>query len=253
MKNDEDEMDGYDEHPEDDEPEKVDEALFGSADFNFSFGEGKEIPSVVIVVAGLLMVSISAGILTYTEGFGVADEWNSKDWEKVDANVEVKLYWHSSGHRITDLPYTTWIWNYTVDDVLYDGEWTCYSDERHPECWQSSGYYRSSSHQIAYNPDNPSESDLHPGFTRQIFWGSIHWIGTVGFFFILGLLVLSTGLGKMLGISLPGIEKLEELTPTEEDEDYDIKDKLREKLKRDHPDDEENDDPAEPRESDFLP
>jgi hypothetical protein len=52
---------------------------------------------------------------------------------------------------------------------------------------------------------------------------------------------------------LPGIEKLEDLMPTEEDEDYDVKEKLLEKMKRDHPDDDEHDDPAAPRESDFLP
>ena len=78
-------------------------------------------------------------------------------------------------------------------------------------------------------------------------------MGVIGLFTLIGLLLFSTGVGKLLGISLPGIEKLEDLMPTEEDEDYDVKKKLLEKMKRDHPDDDEHDDPAAPRESDFLP
>ena len=34
------EMDDFDEHPEDDEPERENKALIGSATFEFSFGEG---------------------------------------------------------------------------------------------------------------------------------------------------------------------------------------------------------------------
>jgi len=52
-------------------------------------------------------------------------------------------------------------------------------------------------------------------------------LGVLGLFTLIGLLLFSTGVGKMLGIS-------------EEDED-------------DDENDDEHDDPAAPRESDFLP
>ncbi|PXF17850.1 MAG: hypothetical protein CXX73_06030 [Methanobacteriota archaeon] len=53
-----------------DEPEKRDEAVFGSAQFEFNFGEGKEVPTAVFLVVGLLMVSVCVAVFTYTEGFG---------------------------------------------------------------------------------------------------------------------------------------------------------------------------------------
>ena len=233
------EMDDYDEHPEDDE------ALFGSANFEFSFGEGKEVPTAVFLVAGLIIVGGCAALFTYTEGFGITDEWTSKDWVVVDADVHLEqVQNHFNQNR--------YVYNYNVDGVDYDGEWTCYTSEGTPTCFHRSTFY-TSHHQVSYNPDDPSESDIHPGFTRQIFWESVHWLGVIGVFTLVGLLLFSTGVGKLLGISLPGIEKLEDLMPTEEDEDYDVKEKLLEKMKRDHPDDDEHDDPAAPRESDFLP
>ncbi len=57
-----------------DEPEKRDEAVFGSAQFEFNFGEGKEVPTAVFLVVGLLMVSVCVAVFTYTEGFGATDE-----------------------------------------------------------------------------------------------------------------------------------------------------------------------------------
>ncbi len=216
--------DDYDEHPEDDEPEIEDEPLFGSANFEFSFGEGKEIPSVVIVIGGLLMLSISAGIFAYTEGFGVTDEWKSKDWEKVDSEIHQKHFFHDTGQRILSSN-TTWVWNYTVDGVLYQGEWVCYNSgsNRQPACFRSLSFY--SHHQVAYNPDNPSESDLHPGFTRQIFWESVHFLGLIGLFALIGLGVVMKGFSKMLGITLPGSSIIENMTPKPEEEGEDESEK----------------------------
>tara|TARA_B100001173_G_scaffold161629_1_gene139903 strand:- start:1805 stop:2578 length:774 start_codon:yes stop_codon:yes gene_type:complete len=217
MKNDI-EIDDYDEHPEDDEPEREDEALFGSANFEFSFGEGKEVPTAVYIVAGLIIMVVCGAIFTYTEGFGVMDEWNSKDWVKVDSEIQQKHFFHDTGQRILSSN-TTWVWNYTVDGVLYEGEWVCYNSgsNRQPACFRSVSFY--SHHQVAYNPDNPSESDLHPGFTRQIFWESVHFLGLIGLFALIGLGVTMKGLSKMLGISLPGSKIIENLIPKPEEED----------------------------------
>jgi hypothetical protein len=57
-------------------------------------------------------------------------------------------------------------------------------------------------------------------------------LGVIGLLTLIGLLLFSTGVGKMLGISIP-------IHMGEEEE------------KDDH--DKEDDDPAAPRESDFLP
>jgi hypothetical protein len=57
-------------------------------------------------------------------------------------------------------------------------------------------------------------------------------LGVIGLFTLIGLLLFSTGVGKMLGISMP--------IHMDEDEDEDD-------------DDKEHDDPAAPLESDFLP
>ena len=198
------EIDDYDEHPEDDEPEQEDEALFGNANFEFSFGEGKEVPTAVFIVAGLIIMGACGAIFTYTEGFGVMDEWNSKDWVVVDADVDVEERFKFNQNK--------YAYNYTVDGVVYDGEWTCYTSDGTPACWLDYGTY-TSHHQVTYNPDDPSESDMHPGFTRQIFWESVHWLGVIGAFTLVGLLLFSTGVGKLLGISLPT------LNPDDEDED----------------------------------
>lgn len=217
------EMDDYDEHPEDDEPEQ--EALFGedNANLEFNFAEGKEVPTTVYIVAGLIIMGACAGLFTYTEGFGVMDEWNSKDWVRVDANVDRDSDW------IAQVRVHTYAYNYTVDGIEYDGEWFC-SEEGTPKCFL---YYESyTHHQVSYNPDDHSESDFHPGFTRQIFWQSVDWLGVVGLFTLIGLLIFSIGVGKMLGISMP--------INMDEDEDEDD-------------DNKEHDDPAAPRESDFLP
>ena len=116
------EMDDYDEHPEDDEPEHEDEALFGSANFEFSFGEGKEVPTVVFLVAGLIIVGGCAALFTYTEGFGITDEWTSKDWVVVDADVHLEqVQNHFNQNR--------YVYNYNVDGVDYDGEWICYTSD----------------------------------------------------------------------------------------------------------------------------
>ena len=56
-------------------------------------------------------------------------------------------------------------------------------------------------------------------------------MGVLGLFTLIGLLLFSTGVGKILGISMP--------IHMDEDDDED--------------DDKEHDDPAAPRESDFLP
>ena len=198
------EIDDYDGHPEDDEPEQEDEALFGSANFEFSFGEGKEVPTAVFIVAGLIIMGACGAIFTYTEGFGVMDEWNSKDWVVVDADVDVEERFKFKQNKYS--------YNYTVDGVVYDGEWTCYTSDGTPACWLDYRTY-TSHHQVSYNPDDPSESDMHPGFTRQIFWESVHWLGVIGAFTLVGLLLFSTGVGKLLGISLPT------LNPDDEDED----------------------------------
>ena len=203
------EIDDYDEHPEDDEPEQEDEALFGSANFEFSFGEGKEVPTAVFIVAGLIIMGACGAIFTYTEGFGVMDEWNSKDWVVVDADVDVE-------ERVK-FKQNKYSYNYTVDGVVYDGEWTCYTSDGTPTCWLDYRTY-TSHHQVSYNPDDPSESDMHPGFTRQIFWESVHWLGVIGVFTLVGLLLFSTGVGKLLGISLPTLNPDDEDESDEEDD-----------------------------------
>jgi hypothetical protein len=217
------EIDDYDEHPEDDLTEKSDDAVFGSAKFKFNFGEGEEVPTAVFLVAGLIIVGGCAALFNYTEGFGVTDEWNSKDWVSVDANVD------RDSHYINQIRYHTYAYNYTVDGIEYDGEWKC-SEEGSPNCFLHYSSY--TFHKVSYNPDDHSESDFHPGFTRQIFWESVHWLGVIGLFTLIGLLLFSTGVGKMLGISMP-------IHMDEDDDDDD--------------DDKEHDDPAAPRESDFLP
>lgn len=124
------EMDDFDEHPEDDEPERENKALIGSATFEFSFGEGKEAPSAVYIIFGLIIMGACAALFTYTDGFGVTD--------------------------MRDL------------DELFD---------------------------------------------------SLHLLLFMGFIGLFGLLLFISGVGKLLGISTPGVEKFEKLRPTESDDD----------------------------------
>ena len=56
------EMDDFDEHPEDDEPERENKALIGSATFEFSFGEGKEAPSAAFIILGLIIMGACAAL-----------------------------------------------------------------------------------------------------------------------------------------------------------------------------------------------
>jgi len=124
------EMDDFDEHPEDDEPERENKALIGSASFEFNFGEGKEAPSAVYIILGLIIMGACAALFTYTDGFGVTD--------------------------------------------LRD------SDE---------------------------------------FFDSLHLLVFMGFIALFGLLLFISGVGKLLGISTPGVENLEKFIPTESDDD----------------------------------
>ena len=48
---------------------------------------------------------------------------------------------------------------------------------------------------------------------------SLHLLVFMGFISLFGLLLFISGVGKLLGISTPGVEKLEKFRPTESDDD----------------------------------
>ena len=134
-------------------------------------------PVFVFVAIGLFIILISIGTVAFFGGFDVIDEWTSKDWTETEVLSIGQDYTADEGTQ-------TFFYNYSVDGVAYNSTFSCdyyigngaqsadqssSVDPWETQCLHDSEYYLNLE-SIAYNPDDPSEIDVYPGFTyRMIF------------------------------------------------------------------------------------
>jgi hypothetical protein len=135
-------------------------------------------PVLVFIVTGLFIIIMAIGAVAFFGGFGVMDEWNSKDWTETEVLAIGQDYTADEGTQI-------FFYNYSVDGVEYNSTFSCDFnvhgesertqggsggvDPWQTQCLQDSEYYLNLE-SVTYNPDDPSEIDVYPGFTyRMIF------------------------------------------------------------------------------------
>ena len=134
-------------------------------------------PTLVFVVTGLFIILISIVAVAFFGGFDIIDEWSSKDWSETEVLAIGQDYTADEGTQI-------FFYNYSVDGVEYNSTFSCdyfigsgaqSADESSTlapwktQCLHDSEYYLNLE-SVAYNPGEPSEIDVYPGFTyRMIF------------------------------------------------------------------------------------
>jgi len=135
-------------------------------------------PDFVFVSIGLFIILMAIGAVAFFGGFYVMDEWDSKDWTETEVLAIGQDYTADEGTQI-------FFYNYSVDGVEYNSTFSCDFnvhgeseqtqggsggvDPWQTQCLQDSEYYLDLE-SVAYNPDDPSEIDVYPGFTyRMIF------------------------------------------------------------------------------------
>jgi hypothetical protein len=135
------------------------------------------IPAIVFVAIGLFAIIIGIALVAFFGGFYVMDEWDSKDWTETEILAIGQDYTADEGTQI-------FFYNYSVDGVEYNSTFSCdyfigsgaqSADESSTlapwktQCLHDSEYYLNLE-SVAYNPGEPSEIDVYPGFTyRMIF------------------------------------------------------------------------------------
>jgi|TARA_B110000914_G_scaffold115466_1_gene100981 hypothetical protein len=134
------------------------------------------IPAVVFVIIGLFIIIMGIGLVAFFGGFSVMDEWDSKDWTETEVLAIGQDYTADEGTQ-------TFFYNYSVDGVGYNSTFSCDfnvhgaseqtqggSGDVGPwetQCLHDSEYYLNLE-SVAYNPDDPSEIDVYPGFTYRM-------------------------------------------------------------------------------------
>ncbi|PXF21751.1 MAG: hypothetical protein CXX69_02830 [Candidatus Thalassarchaeum betae] len=135
-------------------------------------------PDFVFVSIGLFIILMAIGAVAFFGGFYVMDEWDSKDWPETEVLAIGQDYTADEGTQI-------FFYNYSVDGAEYNSTFSCDFnvhgeseqtqggsggvDPWQTQCLQDSEYYLDLE-SVAYNPDDPSEIDVYPGFTyRMIF------------------------------------------------------------------------------------
>ena len=134
------------------------------------------IPAFVFVIIGLFVIIIGIGLVAFFGGFSVMDEWDSKDWTETEVLAIGQDYTADEGTQ-------TFFYNYSVDGVGYNSTFSCdfnvhgASEQTQggsggvepweTQCLHDSEYYLNLE-SVAYNPDDPSEIDVNPGFTYRM-------------------------------------------------------------------------------------
>ena len=133
---------------------------------------------MMYVAIGFFTIIIGIALVAFFGGFYVMDEWDSRDWVETEVLSIGQDYTEDEGTQ-------TFFYNYSVDGVEYNSTFSCdfnvhgaseqsqggsgNVDPWETQCLHDSEYYLNLE-SIAYNPDDPSEIDVYPGFTfRMLF------------------------------------------------------------------------------------
>jgi hypothetical protein len=130
----------------------------------------------LFIPIGLLVMIIGIGLVAFFGGFDVIDEWDSRDWDETEVLAIGQDYTADEGTQ-------TFFYNYSVDGVEYNSTFSCdfnvhgeseqtqggsgSVDPWQTQCLHDSEYYLNLE-SVAYNPDDPSEIDVYPGFTYRM-------------------------------------------------------------------------------------
>jgi hypothetical protein len=133
-------------------------------------------PDIMYVGIGFFVIIMGIGLVAFFGGFYVMDEWDSRDWIETEVLAIGQDYTADEGTQ-------TFFYNYSVDGVEYNSTFSCdfnvhgaseqtqggsgSVDPWETQCLHDSEYYLNLE-SVAYNPDDPSEIDVYPGFTYRI-------------------------------------------------------------------------------------
>ena len=133
-------------------------------------------PDIMYVGIGFFVIIMGIGLVAFFGGFYVMDEWDSRDWIETEVLAIGQDYTEDEGTQ-------TFFYNYSVDGVEYNSTFSCdfnvhgaseqtqggsgSVDPWETQCLHDSEYYLNLE-SVAYNPDDPSEIDVYPGFTYRI-------------------------------------------------------------------------------------
>ena len=147
-----------------------------SSDSEIESNPAGGIPAIVFVMIGLFIILLSIGTVALFGGFYVMDEWDSKDWTETEVLAIGQDYTADEGTQ-------TFFYNYSVEGVEYNSTFSCdfnvhgASEQTQggsgivepwkTQCLHDSEYYLNLE-SVAYNPDDPSEIDVYPGFTSRM-------------------------------------------------------------------------------------
>ena len=159
------------------------------------------VPAIVFVMIGLLIILLSIGTVAFFGGFYVMDEWDSKDWTETEVLAIGQDYTADEGTQI-------FFYNYSVDGVEYNSTFSCdfrvhgaseqtqggsgRVDPWQTQCLHDSEYYLNLE-SVAYNPDDPSEIDVYPGFTYRMLFEVYGPKLAPSVFILVGMVVLLRG------------------------------------------------------------
>ena len=150
--------------------------MLPSSDSEIESNPAGGIPAIVFVMIGLFIILLSIGTVALFGGFYVMDEWDSKDWTETEVLAIGQDYTADEGTQ-------TFFYNYSVEGVEYNSTFSCdfnvhgASEQTQggsgivepwkTQCLHDSEYYLNLE-SVAYNPDDPSEIDVYPGFTFRM-------------------------------------------------------------------------------------
>jgi len=133
-------------------------------------------PEIMYVGIGFFVIIMGIGLVAFFGGFYVMDEWDSRDWIETEVLAIGQDYTADEGTQ-------TFFYNYSVDGVEYNSTFSCdfnvhgaseqtqggsgSVDPWEIQCLHDSEYYLNLE-SVTYNPDDPSEIDVYPGFTYRI-------------------------------------------------------------------------------------
>ena len=175
--------------------------MMPSSDSEIESNPAGGIPAIVFVMIGLFIILLSIGTVALFGGFYVMDEWDSKDWTETEVLAIGQDYTADEGTQ-------TFFYNYSVEGVEYNSTFSCdfnvhgASEQTQggsgivepwkTQCLHDSEYYLNLE-SVAYNPDDPSEIDVYPGFTYRMLFEVYGPKLAPSVFILVGMVVLLRG------------------------------------------------------------
>ena len=175
--------------------------MMPSSDSEIESNPAWGIPAIVFVMIGLFIILLSIGTVALFGGFYVMDEWDSKDWTETEVLAIGQDYTADEGTQ-------TFFYNYSVEGVEYNSTFSCdfnvhgASEQTQggsgivepwkTQCLHDSEYYLNLE-SVAYNPDDPSEIDVYPGFTYRMLFEVYGPKLAPSVFILVGMVVLLRG------------------------------------------------------------